>query len=57
MLSTPTVLGLRGEHNYEDAFQQHAKEVILCGGSLMCGGIAVKASVLFIFPKVLLTDL
>lgn len=26
MLSTSTVLGLREQHNYEDAFQQHAKK-------------------------------
>lgn len=54
MLSTSTVLGLRGQHNYKDAFQQHTKKVILRGGLLM---LAVQPSILFKFPKVLLTDL
>lgn len=39
MLSTSTVLGLREQHNYEDAFQQHAKktsyvEAQLCGSNI-----------------------
>lgn len=37
MLSTSTVWGLRERHIYEDEFQQHAKEAILCGGSVMLG--------------------
>lgn len=54
MLSTSTVLGLRGQHNYEDAFQQHTKKVILRGGLLM---LAVQHRHQFYSHLVLLTDI